>query len=192
MLLRHNDVALEWHHLCAQGLSPSAVNDEPLIHTGRDSGGAQTPGDDRELRGDISAHGFWKRGSTAIFDVRVTDVDNPSQRTQDPGKVIKRHEKEKKSKYLDLCLARRRSFTPLVFSVDGLRGTEADAASKRISMLLSKKWKKQYSEVCGYVRSRMSISLVRATSLCLRGVRDPTARPDRPRWEGGEGLRLYK
>jgi hypothetical protein len=29
VLLRHNDVAAEWHHLCAQALTPSAVSDEP-------------------------------------------------------------------------------------------------------------------------------------------------------------------
>jgi hypothetical protein len=46
VLLRHNDVASEWHHLCAQGLSPSAVHDEPLIHTGHDRRGSQTPGEE--------------------------------------------------------------------------------------------------------------------------------------------------
>jgi hypothetical protein len=38
------------------------------------------------------------------------------------------------------------------------------------------KWKRTYSEVFGFVRSRLSITLVRTTSMCLRGSRDPTAR----------------
>ena len=37
VLLRHNDVAAEWHTLCAAALTPSAVSDEPLILTGRDA-----------------------------------------------------------------------------------------------------------------------------------------------------------
>ena len=36
VLLRHNDVAGDWHRLCAQALTPTAVSDEPLIHSGQD------------------------------------------------------------------------------------------------------------------------------------------------------------
>jgi hypothetical protein len=72
--MRHNDVAAEWHHLCAQALQPSAVSDEPLIHTGRGvpkdgSTGVEAAADSR---GDVAAHGFWRRGTTAVFDVRIT------------------------------------------------------------------------------------------------------------------------
>ncbi len=78
--LRHNDLKAEWHHLCAQALTPSAVTDEPLIHISQDvhqagENGAQPH---PELRGDVTAHGFWKRGTTAIFDIRVTDTDAAS------------------------------------------------------------------------------------------------------------------
>ena len=86
-----------------------------------------------ELCGDVAAHGFWKRGTTAIFDIRVTDTDAASYRQTEPSKVLKRHEREKKAKYNDLCLARHRHFTPLVFSVDGLQGKEATAAIKRLA-----------------------------------------------------------
>jgi hypothetical protein len=34
VVMRHNDVAAEWHHLCAQALQPTAVSDEPLIQVG--------------------------------------------------------------------------------------------------------------------------------------------------------------
>ncbi len=111
---------------------------------------------------------------------------------QDPHKVLARHEKEKKDKYVEPCLARRRTFTPLVFSVDGLRGAEASAASKKLASRLSAKWKRAYSEVCGFVRSRLAITLVRTTSQCLRGARDPTARASHATWETGAGLALYQ
>jgi hypothetical protein len=194
--LRHNDVAAEWHQLCAQALTPSAVSDEPLIHSSRDNQiSANRNGPEvaiqPETRGDVAAHGFWRRGTTAIFDVRITDTDAPSYRNRDPTKILQGHEKEKKAKYLEACLARRRTFTPLVFSVDGMRGQEASAASKRLACLLSSKWNRTYSEVCHFVRSRLSIALVRSTSMCLRGARDPTARASRPAWESGSGLALY-
>jgi len=195
VLLRHNDVAWEWHRLCAQALTPAAVSDEPLIHTGRDmqtSANGQSTEALPENRGDVAAHGFWRRGATTIFDVRITDTDAPTYRSRDPAKVLAAHEKEKKDKYLADCLARRRHFTPLVFSVDGLRGVEATAAGNRLAVMLSAKWNRSYSDVCGYVRSRLAIALARTTSLCLRGARDPTARAGAPSWDNGAGLSLYR
>jgi len=206
VVIRHNDLAAEWHELCATALTPSAVSDEPLIHTGRaargEQGSSNVPGDPdpagannpdhRELRGDVSAHGFWRRGTTAIFDVRIADTDAPGYRGQDPKKILARHEKEKKDKYLDACLERRRQFTPLVYSVDGLMGDEARAASKRLASHLANKWKRAYSEVCGYVNSRQALALVRATSLCLRGARDPSSRLRSPAWDSGTGMALYR
>ena len=191
--LRFNTVATEWHQLCAQALSPSAVHDEPTIYTGRDAlqqaqqGNNQLP----ELRGDVAVRGFWARNTTAIFDVRITDTDARTYNGADPAVVPARHEKWKKAKYLQACLDRRRQFTPLVFSVDGMRGKEADAACKRLAALLAQKWKRTYSEVCGFVRSCLQIAAVRSASLSLRGDRDPLAHAPRPQWECGNGLGLY-
>jgi len=200
VMLRHNDVVAEWHHLCAKALGSTAITDEPLIHTSRDvrqagangngNGNVTTP--QPELRGDIAAHGFWRRGTTTIFDVRITDTEVASNRGQDPKKVLKRHEREKKLKYNALCQERRRHFTPLVFSVDGLQGTEAAAACKRLSSLLADKWKRSYSEVCGYVRSRLSVALARSTSRCLRADRDPLIVRPNADWVEGTGLSLYE
>jgi hypothetical protein len=146
-----------------------------------------------EDRGDVAVRGFWCRGTTAIFDVRITDTDAPTYRGQSTAKVLEKHEKEKKKKYLKACLEQRRHFTPLVFSVDGVLGSEAKAASKRLAARLSEKWKRPYSEVCGFVRSRLSVSLVRSMSSCLRGARDPAANNiGRATWDSGTGLALYR
>ena len=193
--LRHNDAGAEWKQQCARAFTTSAVSDEPLIHTGRDTGstkGAKGTQPAPALRGDVGVLGFWKKGHMTIFDVRVTDTDAASYRGQKATTILANHEKEKKKKYNDACLARRRHFTPLVFSVDGMRGAEADAASKRLAALLSEKWKRSYSEVCGYVRSRLSFAIARTLTLCLRGVRDPTARIATATWESGPGLNLYR
>jgi hypothetical protein len=194
ILQRHNDIAAEWGSLCSQAHTSSCVSDEPLIHSSRD---VQVAGADRtepapELRGDVGVHGFWCRGRTAIFDIRVTDTDAPSNRNMAPERVLARHEKEKKTRYGALCIARHRSFTPLVFSVDGLQGEEATAASRRLASSLAAKWKRSYSEVCGFVRSRLSVALVRSASRCLRADRNPILRSHRPQWESGSGLALYR
>jgi hypothetical protein len=55
-------------------------------------------------------------------------------------------------------------------TLHGLLGKEAKTLLKRLSALLSEKWEKPYSEVCGYVNAQISIAIVRATHLCLRGL----------------------
>ena len=85
-------------------------------------------------------------------------------------------------KYNNACLERCKTFTPLVFSCDGMKGPQAKADLKRLARVLSTKWDRQYSQVCNYVNSQMAIALIRATSTCLRGAR---AGPERP---SGQGL----
>jgi len=197
VLLRHNEVAHEWGMLCSHAYIPSAVSYEPLIKFSRDQWNVDAAGRpapvDPESRGDISVRGFWKRGTTAVFDVRITDTDQPSYLSQTPAKVLAKHEKEKKDKYLEPCLAGRRQFTPLVFSVDGMPGAEALAAMKRLASSLATKWKREYSAVSGYVRSRLMLAVLRGSNLCLRGPRgDPRPPTHHVPWEGGSGLRLYQ
>ena len=194
ILLRHNDVAAEWAHLCSQALKPGAISHEPLIQTCEDvvQAGAARTTPTPELRGDVSADGFWRRGTIAIFDVRVTDTDAPSNRSQDPAKILRRQETEKKNRYSAACAARRKHFTPLVFSADGMQGVEAKAASQRLASLLATKWSRSYSEVCGYVRSRLSVALVRSASRCLRTDRRPADRRPISPWASGSGLALYR
>jgi hypothetical protein len=62
LLLRHNDVVAEWHHLCAQALSPAAVSDEPLIHSVRGgNAGAAPPGAEPPPAG-----GGWERSPVGL------------------------------------------------------------------------------------------------------------------------------
>ena len=96
--------------------------------------------------------------------------------------------------YLEACLQQRRHFSPFVASVDRLLGVEATAALKRIASRLDTKWKQPYSKMCGYVKSRVAITLVRATQRCLRGSRVPAHRisVQQPQWEDGAGLNLFR
>ena len=70
--------------------------------------------------------------------------------------------------YLQVCLERRRTFTPMVYSADGISGAEALDAQKRLAALLRYKLKLEYSEMCGFVWVRMLIAIVRSNRLLLR------------------------
>ena len=64
----------------------------------------------------------------------------------------------------------------MVYSADRIPGAEALAAQNRLAALLSHKLKQECSEMCGFVRLRMSLAIVRSNSLLLRGPREKVAR----------------
>ena len=66
---------------------------------------------------------------------------------------------------------RRRSFASLIYSVDWMAGREAQAFKKRIAHLLAENRERHYSELRGFVRGRMALSVVRSNSLLLHGSR---------------------
>ena len=195
VLLHHNEVAVEWSHLCVTTLSHSTVSDEPIIPNSQDNGARDDAGHTAvppDNHGDVAVCHFWKCHMTAIFDVQITDTDALSYLDQDPAGVLACQEKAKKKKHLANCLAQHKEFTPLVFSVDSLRGTEADAACKHISALLSKCWLQPYSVVCGYVRLQLALSLAWAATMCLQGSRNLMARNPSLQTDDGVGLALYQ
>ena len=93
-----------------------------------------------------------------------------------PEKDLVEAEKEKKDFYLQTYLESRRTFTPMVYSADRIPGAEALAAQNRLAALLSHKLKQECSEMCGFVRLRMSLAIVRSNSLLLRGPREKGVR----------------
>ena len=57
-----------------------------------------------ESRTDLSAHGFWKRGTTVIFDILFVNLNTGSYLRMTPEKSLAKAEKEKKDMYLRACL----------------------------------------------------------------------------------------
>ena len=49
-----------------------------------------------ELRADVSSHGIWKRGTTAMFKIRIVNLDAGSYLRITPEKALAKAEKEKK------------------------------------------------------------------------------------------------
>ncbi len=74
-------------------------------------------------------------------------------------------------------MEQRKDFIPLVYSVDGIAAREAKAAERHHASALAWKWKLQYSEMCGFVRVRMALAVVRANTLLLCGSRVRQSRP---------------
>ena len=64
----------------------------------------------------------------------------------------------------------------MVYFADRIPGAEALAAHKRLATLLSYKLKQEYSEMCGFVKARMSLAIVRSNSLLPCGPCDKEAR----------------
>ena len=103
-----------------------------------------------------------------MFGIRIFNLNAGSYLRMTPEKALAKAEKEKKDLYIQACLERRRTFTPMVYSTDRIPGAEALAAQKRLAALLKYKLKKEYSEMCGFVRARMLLVILRSNSLLLR------------------------
>ena len=87
---------------------------------------------------------------------------------KNPGKSLMVSERNKKCKYLDSCLQKRRHFSTFVVSVGSLLIKEYEAMLKRLAIRLAKNWMQPYSQTCRYVRSRVAITMVKATHRCIR------------------------
>ena len=111
-----------------------------------------------------------------MFDIQIANLDMGSYLCMTPEKDLAKAEKGRKDLYLQAYLERRRNFTPMVYSADGIPREESLAAQKSLAALLSYKLKREYSEMCGFVRARMSLAIVRSNSLLFQGPRDKGAR----------------
>ena len=107
-----------------------------------------------------------------MFDIRIVNLDAGSLLCMTPENAPSKEKKEKKYLYLQACLKRRRTFNPMFYSAERIPGSEALAAQKRLSALLSYKLTQEKSEMCGFVRVRMSLAIVRSNSLLSRGPWD--------------------
>ena len=60
-----------------------------------------------DLRACISTHGFWKRGTTMMFDIQIINLDEGSYLHMTPEKDLVKEDKDNKDLYLQACLGRR-------------------------------------------------------------------------------------
>ena len=96
----------------------------------------------------------------------------PSNRLSSIAATYRHHENLKKRHYEQrIREVEHSSFTPLVFSLTGGLGPAASAFYKRLASQLSEKWKQSYSSTIGWLRCRISFSLLRSSIMCIRGAR---------------------
>ena len=118
-----------------------------------------------ESRADIRNHGLWKRGATANFDIIIVDLDEGSYLRMTLKKSLAKLKKDNKDLYLQACLECRSSFTTMSYSATGIPRVESLSAQKMLSAILIFNVKQEYSELCDFVRERMSLAIVRSNSL---------------------------
>ena len=93
----------------------------------------------------FKAGGFWSRGVTAFFDVRVTHVNSKCNQGKATSTIFKEQEEEKKRKYQQRVLdVEMGSFTPLVFGTNGGMGADCNCFLKRLAEKLSEKNEEPY------------------------------------------------
>ena len=147
-----------------------------------------------EQKGNLLIRDIWQQGTDSVHDMCVVNTDALTNMTKDPEKCLHEVEREKNKMYLEACLQQCWHFSPFFASLDGMLGVEATATLKRSASHLDTKWKKSYSKKCGYVKSRIVITLVRATHRYIRGSRVPAPRisVQQPQWEDGTRLNLFR
>ena len=72
-----------------------------------------------------------------MFNMIIINLDADSYLRMTPEKALANIEKEKKGLYLEACLERKKTFTPMVYSTDGIPRAEALAAQKKLATKLS-------------------------------------------------------
>ena len=68
-----------------------------------------------DARLDVKAGGFWSRGETAFFDVRVTHVNSKTNQGKSTVAIFKEQESEKKRKYQQRVLEVEMGSLPHLF-----------------------------------------------------------------------------
>ena len=128
---------------------------------------------DNNTKLDVRVRGFWDNShQDAFFDVRVVYPFVSSYSQKPLSTVYREHERKKKAEYgRRVREIEHGCFTPLVFTTGSGMAPEATETMKRLVSLIAEKKKETYSQVMGWIRSRISFSLLRSSLFCLRSSR---------------------
>jgi hypothetical protein len=163
IIQRHNEIRDALGDLTS--LVSKDVYREPVVREADDAQHVEA------LIADLGVRGFWQAQKVALLDIRVTDTDASSYVNQPVHTVLSRAETNKKNKYNAACIDRRATFTPFITSIDGALGHEAKVFIKRLSEMLANKWKRPYSNIFMWVKTRLAFAILRATNHCVRSSR---------------------
>ena len=121
---------------------------------------------------------FWSSRQRSFLDVRVFNPFTSSY-NKSPLKACHRRNKMEKRRHYEERIRNvdHGTFTPLVFTTSGGTGPAASIFFKRLASMLAAKHQKPYAHVLGWIRCRLSFSLLRSSIVCLRGARSVYHRP---------------
>lgn len=171
--MRHNNIRDFEANLLAQVCTD--VEREPPLQPL--SGEIVDGNTDDGARPDVRARGFWCPAQNAFFDIRLTNINAQSQSHLSIKQVFHKHEMEKKRLYNDRIInVEHGTFTPLVFSLNGVMSPECDRYHKHLAEKVGEKTNQQYSKIMNLIRTKLSFLILCACLICVRGSRPHTAR----------------
>ena len=171
VIMRHNNVRDFEANLLSQACTD--VETEPPLQplSGETITGAAEDG----AKPDVRARGFWRPAQNAFFDVRLTNLNARSQAHLSTKKIFAKHEAEKKRLYNDRIMnVEHGSFTPLIFSLNGVMAPECERFHKYLAQKIAEKSKQKYNSVITLIRCKLSFMILRACLMCVRGSRSHT------------------
>ena len=125
-----------------------------------------------EARLDMKADGFWSRGITAFFNVKVTHVNSKCNQGKATSIIFKEQEEEKKRQYQERVLDFEMGyFTPLVFGTTGGMGADCNCFLKRLAEKLSGKMRNLITIT--WMRTLLSFEILKPVHTCVRCSRTP-------------------
>ena len=132
---------------------------------------------DDGARPDIRARGFWRPAQNAFFDIRLTNLNARSQAHLSADRIFAKHEAEKKRDYNDRIMrVEHGTFTPLVYSLNGVMAPECERFHKHIAQRIADKTGERYNHIMTTIRCKLSFLILRSCLMCVRGSRPHNAK----------------
>ena len=170
--LRHNEIRDLTANLLKEAGCRDVTREPHLLPITGETFRLKSANTANDARLDVSARDFWLPMDKIYADVRIFNPLAPTNSAISLDTALKRHEDEKKRCYNERVLEVEQScFSPLVFSVTGALGNEAEKFYRNLARLLADKTKQAYADTIRYIRQRLSFTLLRTTIISLRGHR---------------------
>ena len=175
--IRHNEIRDITATLLTE-ICHNVATEPPLQPLTNETFAHRSANTEPNARLDIRARGFWNTGQDAFFDVRVFHPNASSNSSMTITAAYRKHELIKKREYAQRVREVEHGvFTPLVMSTTGGMGREAATFYRRLADGISRKERKEYSVIMGWLRCRLSFAILRSAILCIRGSRSSHHRP---------------
>jgi hypothetical protein len=130
-----------------------------------------------QARLDVSCRGFWGPMQRSFYDVRITHLNAPSNRTKPIASILRSNEEEKKRAYNERVVeVEHGSLTPLVFATNGTMSIECKKFHKTLADKLSHKLHQSYSDTISFIRLKLSFAILKSAIVSLRGNRQSAKR----------------